>query len=66
MSERNKLSVTPVRGDNTLLINGFKVSLSLCANHRLQEVKATWYIERKGHIIKQGMTLQDAVEWCNE
>lgn len=66
MSELNKLSVSPIQGDNTLLINGFKVSLNICAIHRLQEVEATWYIERKGHSIKQGMTLQDAIVWCSE
>lgn len=62
MSERNKLTVSPVDGANELLINGFKISIEL----HWESETIVYNVYRKGNLVYAPTSLQEAVKWCED
>lgn len=62
MSERNKLTVSPIEGADELLINGFKISIGL---HWDSET-IVYTVYRKGALVYTPNSLQEAVKWCED
>lgn len=60
MSERNKLTASPVEGTNALLINGFQISIIAYQGCVIYKVL------RKDALVYSADNLQDAVKWCED
>lgn len=53
------LSVSPIKGADVLLCNGFQISITYCAGMRFS-------VQRKDKKLLTFATLQEAVAWCED
>ena len=53
------LAVSPSKGEDVLLYNGFKIYITYCEGMRFS-------IYRKGNRWRTFYTLQEAVAWCED
>lgn len=53
------LSVSPIKGDDVLIYNTFKIHITYCEGMRFS-------VYRKGHRLITFDTLQEAVAWCED
>lgn len=60
MSERNKLTVSPIEGNNILLINGFEIVINACG------ADVVYSVYRKADLVYSPNSLQEAVKWCED
>ena len=60
----SEINVSPIDGDNALLVNGFRIELAAVTLVRGAEL--TYFVYRKGLHINTYTNLQEAVEWCSD
>lgn len=60
----SEIHVSPIDGDNVLLVNGFKIEIVILSPD-LDPV-IVYRIFRKGVHIGTYTSLQEAVEWCKD
>jgi hypothetical protein len=60
MSEPNKISISPLQGENVLLINGFKILIGA------SDDDVVFSVYRKGILVHSPDTLQQAIHWCED
>ena len=53
------LAVSPIKGADVLLCNGFKISITYCDGMRFS-------VHRKDNKLLTFYTLQEAVAWCED
>lgn len=56
----SELRVSPIFGEDALIINGFKIEFVIC------EDAIIYNVLRKGIVVSNFATLQGAVEWCKD
>ena len=53
------LTVSPIKGANVLLCNGFEIAITYCEGMRFS-------VYRKGNWLLKFCTLQEAIAWCED
>ena len=56
----SEIHVSPIFGEDAVLINGFKIKFVL------HQEAIIYNVYRKGVVINNFATLQGAVEWCKD
>ncbi len=56
----SEIHVSPIFGEDVVLINGFKIEFVICQDD------INYNVHRKGIVVTSFCTLQDAVEWCKD
>ena len=59
----SELRVSPIDGENVLLLNGFRIEMAILDDHD-QDPVIVYRVLRKGMYLDTYTSLQDAVEWC--
>lgn len=59
----NALHVSPISGDNALLLNGFRIVI-VATDEIVNTPILVYRVYRKGLHIETYSSLQEAVEWC--
>ena len=56
----SEIHVSPIFGEDALIINGFKIEFVICQDDII------YHVHRKGIVVTSFCTLQGAVEWCKD
>lgn len=59
----SEIHVSPINGDNVLLVNGFRIEIVILDDND-QDPVIVYRVFRKGMYLNTYTSLQDAVEWC--
>lgn len=62
----SEIYVSPINGENVLLVNGFRIAIEPVKNLSDGVSTLAYIVSRKGKYIYTYQSLQQAVEWCSD